>query len=167
MSELFHYGILGMHWGVRRYQNKDGTLTEAGKKRLERDTLRNAQKKPKDRADEADLIDPRRWVDEDTKNAQSITNDLKSIANSAQDIERATRQTSMPKIDLSKMTDTELRSEINRMLLEKQYNSLKNPVEVSRGREKVNQVLDVSGKVLAIGSSALGIALAINQLKGG
>lgn len=32
-SELYHYGIKGMHWGVRRYQNPDGTLTEEGKKR--------------------------------------------------------------------------------------------------------------------------------------
>lgn len=30
--ELYHYGILGMKWGIRRYQNKDGSLTEAGKK---------------------------------------------------------------------------------------------------------------------------------------
>lgn len=30
---LAHHGILGMKWGVRRYQNKDGTLTGAGRKR--------------------------------------------------------------------------------------------------------------------------------------
>lgn len=33
-NELMHYGILGMKWGVRRYQNSDGTLTNLGKQRL-------------------------------------------------------------------------------------------------------------------------------------
>lgn len=31
-SYLEHYGILGMKWGVRRYQNKDGSLTASGKR---------------------------------------------------------------------------------------------------------------------------------------
>ena len=33
MSEFYHHGIKGQKWGVRRYQNKDGTLTSAGRKR--------------------------------------------------------------------------------------------------------------------------------------
>ena len=32
-SELYHHGIKGQKWGIRRYQNSDGTLTEEGKNR--------------------------------------------------------------------------------------------------------------------------------------
>ena len=35
-NELYHYGVKGMKWGVRRYQNADGTLTAAGKKKQEK-----------------------------------------------------------------------------------------------------------------------------------
>ncbi len=34
---LQHYGIPGMKWGIRRFRNKDGSLTEAGKKRYQDD----------------------------------------------------------------------------------------------------------------------------------
>ena len=32
-NEIYHHGIPGMKWGIRRYQNKDGSLTPAGRKR--------------------------------------------------------------------------------------------------------------------------------------
>lgn len=33
-NELYHHGVKGMKWGIRRYQNKDGSLTAKGRKKL-------------------------------------------------------------------------------------------------------------------------------------
>lgn len=58
---LEHHGIIGMKWGVRRYQNMDGTLTNAGRKRYsDNPSLR-----------EDDAIRQQRYTD--TKNRRTMS----------------------------------------------------------------------------------------------
>lgn len=42
--EIRHHGILGQRWGVRRFQNADGSLTPAGRRRLEKRDAKWARK---------------------------------------------------------------------------------------------------------------------------
>ena len=42
--ELYHYGVKGQKWGVRRYQNADGTLTALGKRRASSKDIRAYRK---------------------------------------------------------------------------------------------------------------------------
>lgn len=174
-SELYHYGVLGMKWGRRRYQNKDGTLTAAGKKRYERDArdkgwtmgddgvARSGGKKNRK------VEDPNadRWVKEDMERSKRLADAGSNMTNQLRNANN-TYSKHQPKqtMDLSNMTDKEMRDQINRKLLERQYNDLFAEDNVSKGRENVNKILDYAGSALAVTSSALGIALAIKELRG-
>ena len=46
-SYLEHHGILGQKWGIRRYQNPDGSLTPEGKKRYSKDLVSTVEKSAK------------------------------------------------------------------------------------------------------------------------
>ena len=168
-SSLQHWGIKGMKWGVRRYQNEDGTLTDAGKKRYERDVRENKAKKKENRIDTSEP-DPSRWSREDLERTSKTIDAASKLTRQAQDIEKSSRPTSIKKrMDLSNMTDKELQERINRETLERRYNDLFGPEEapvVSKGREAVTDTLNTVGTVLSIAGSAVSLAIAIKQLKG-
>ena len=46
-NELYHHGILGQRWGIRRFQNPDGSLTDAGKRHYEKADQKWAARKRK------------------------------------------------------------------------------------------------------------------------
>ena len=168
-DQIWHWGVKGMKWGIRRYQNADGSLTDAGKRRYSTDVAANAKKKKDNRLPEESLNDPNRWVKEDRERTKRVVDsgsqmagNLKTLNDKSMRIQA--RRT--PKMDLSKMTDQEMREQINRAMLEKQYDDMFNPKKVYSGREAVSDTLEIAGCVLTITSSALGIALAIKELKG-
>lgn len=168
-NQLWHWGVKGMKWGVRRYQNSDGALTEAGKRRYNRESTVNAEKKDNTLPD-ANVKDPNRWVREDRERAKSVAdagNQMASNLKTLSDKSMKIQSRRAEKMDLSKMTDQEMRERINRAMLEKQYDDMFNPKKVYSGREAVSDTLEVAGSVLAITSSALSIALAIQKLRKG
>ena len=166
-NELYHYGILGMKWGVRRYQNRDGSLTAEGKKRYDRDIAENLAKKKDSRIDTSSP-DPNRWVREDIERSKRVIDSGSDLIRQAKSIERNTSPRSTKKrLNVSNMSDKELRDKINRELLERQYSDIfGEEAKVSRGRQFTRETLEIAGTALAATSSVLGIMLAIKQLKG-
>lgn len=143
-NELYHYGVLGMRWGVRRYQNKDGSLTKAGQKRYNKEM---AKVREKNKALNNSIKTKAKLEKLDSKKKE-LKEKEKSFKNgkSASDMVKKD-ETSTKSKRISDMSDDELRAMVNRMMLEKnsmdlqrQISSL-NAQNVSTGRKIVNTVM--------------------------
>ena len=142
-DELMHWGIKGMRWGIRRYQNKDGSLTKAGKKRLQKETeaLKKEEQILKNRkAAKAkfDRLEAKRKALEDQKKELGDAIGKKNKKGKGDDAEPA-------KKSLKDMTDEELMSSIRRAQLEQQYSALvAKPEPVTKGNSFVKDFWDKS-----------------------
>lgn len=101
-DELTHWGIKGMKWGIRRYQNKDGSLTAAGKKRRSLGQVVHDHKVAKKRKAAA------------AKARETREKNLKAEAKRKKALEKGT-------LSVKKMTDDELAASIKRLENEQKY----------------------------------------------
>lgn len=109
------------------------------------------------------------YGDNRLETARTVTNEATSAVNRLRNSNReamAQEQRNRPRMDLSHMTDQQLRERINRENLERQYNQLFNDKPaVSRGRQRVDAVLEVTGDVLHVAETAVGLAILMHTLK--
>ena len=142
MSELRHHGIKGQKWGVRRFQNADGSLTASGRKRYGTDDLKDTL----DKVNKADSLIKTAKKYQADKDHKEYNNKIKS--------------------DLSKMSDKELQQVVNRLNLEERYTQVMRSREKDAGESAVMKWLNVAGTVTTVSASAIAIAIQMKQLMG-
>ena len=149
-TTLAHYGIIGMKWGVRRYQNKDGSLTFAGKMRAKR--LQSAID-----ANDRDVADLKKhgYVSE----AKAV----KAVGDRNREKLAAMRESAAKK-SVKDMSDAELRNRLNRLQMEKQYSQLTS-ADTNKGKEFVSKTLKVATGVATATTTALTIYNNYSKIK--
>ena len=144
---LGHSGIKGQKWGIRRYQNEDGSLTEEGKKRYGTPETYRAVAKEASSLEEA------------TKGASSAASTAASIINTQ-------RGSQAIRKDYSGLTDQELQRRVNRLNLERAYGDLSGDTKyVKTGKEKAREILQTVGATLAVASTAIAIYSQLHGFK--
>lgn len=155
-GELYHWGIKGMKWGQRRYQNKDGSLTPAGKKRYAKE---EADLKAREKAIKGREKAAARQAKLDAKKAEL---DAREQALKNGNKTSTTAKPAAPKQRTIKdMTDDELRDYTSRMRLEKEFYEARrnlaaaNPPQVSRGKQFVNSLVNdaLAPAAISVGKS--------------
>lgn len=138
---LSHHGVPGQKWGIRRYQNKDGTLTEAGKRRL----AKIEAKVSKYEAQKRRLLNQK----DDTSKKTAGSSSSSEAASSESSTSKSDKKEKPKNPHLGKsvfsMNDDELRSEINRLNLEKQYRDYMKELyapESSKKKKRGHAIMD-------------------------
>lgn len=170
-NDLQHHGIRGMKWGVRRYQNTDGSLTPAGRKRYSdydggkdspvRKTIPvgGGKRKSSSVEDYQNAIKRTKSVGEGIDNVRKFNDDVKRIKDPAMEkrIRKSTEQ----------LSDKELQQRVQRLNMEDNYTRMMMHREhLKQGEDYVNKALDISAVAVRGATTALTIALLVKQLKG-
>lgn len=140
-NELYHHGVKGQKWGVRRFQNKDGSLTLAGKKRAlkmqNQYTKLSNDKRYRDKHGNLTYAGRKKELKMKEKYSELTGKDLRRFT------PRTNRSTADKSQRISEMTNAEIQAKIDRIRLENTLKSL-TPAQTSKGEKFINDLKDTA-----------------------